>query len=315
MLTALVIVALLLALAVGLIVLALVTPIRIGVRVRGDDRLSEARGGVRFYGGVFGVGASMDRGSFEQPTPPVVTVGAMLWRWFIPVRKVYPAAPRAEPAVHEQPARPPEVWRPAPEPEMAIDEPALDAVTPDDATQAQAPDDIELAPTPPDEGPTEIERKPTGETGPVEAPAVVPDRASAPDAAPGWYEKLTLQWRVFRGYWSEWSPVAKNVLKRLRGIVAIRKLAVDGQVGLHDPALTAQAVGFAMALSATDTVGVRLSGVYDGSLVLRGSAQAEIRISMRRIWSAALYVGWIAFRYWRSTRRATSQQSGEGQGG
>ncbi len=285
-----------------LIALALVMPVRIGAGAFGDMRLNGGRGALRPFAGLLGIGVRVDRGTKQTPTPWRLVAGIMVWRLFVPLygrvlepdttttedRQVTPTEPATPVA-----ATPTPVAEPI---DRGVSEPAAEAGQARPATLSES----RAAPL---EGHDRTPSEPRTET--VVSPT--PD-----DESPGTIDAALAMWR-------EWSPVATGALRRLRGIVRIKRLAVTGTLGLNDPAITGQTVGTLLALRGLNSprgfwarVGVNRGALsidvepeFD-RMLLRGRVDAEVSISLRRVWSAGVFVGWKLFRRWRAERRAAA---------
>lgn len=270
MLTALGVIALVAGALVFVAVLALVAPVRIGFEIRAEDRVSQATGGLRLYGGLIGVGAQMRRGSREEPRPTTFSVGLLLWRWYWPVRELRREAWQPS----QPPTRPDEgPWQPPGVPERAAARPS---VTDRPALRREEPSR-------------------------ALPPPIMPQ---PPPKRPG--DGIASAFRRAQGQWEEWFPVAREVYGRLRGLVRLRLFRVEGTLGTGDPALTGQVVGFAAALRGLEGGALRVRVTPDFERrTARGFARLEWRVSLRRIWSAGLYVGWVLVRRWWATRRSS----------
>lgn len=259
-----------------ILALALVVPARVGVALRVEDRLSEATGGFRLYGGLLGVGAQMRRGSTAKPLPTTVTVGVLLWRSYWPLRQVYPTAEPAAPSAPDEPGfGPPE------------------GVSLQDATARDRPREEEF-------------RWEAAEA--TEPASRRPSSTRPPDRGPK--APLRTSLRAVRAVWGEWSPIVKAVLRRLRGVLKLCHCHIEGTFGAADPALTGQVVGVASAMRGFEgrRLRIRIAPDFDRRTV-QGVARIEWRVSLLRIWSAGLYVGWILFRRWRMERRRATHAS------
>jgi len=118
-----------------------------------------------------------------------------------------------------------------------------------------------------------------------------------------------------RALFAEWWPVFTGVLRRLRGVLRVTRFHVVGELGLNDPAITGQTVGYLMAMRGLSVrngflarigldrgaLRIAISPAFDG-YVLRGYVAAELRLSLIRVWSAALFAGWKVYRNIRAGR-------------
>jgi len=246
-------IALVLAGVLFILVIALVAPVSVGFVLRAEDRLSEATGGLRLYGGLIGVGAQMRRGPRAEPIPMTVTIGLLVWRRYWPLTLIYPTGGGEEPSVPVTPAA---------------------------------------------EGVPRL-----GESATARPAVGPPATISLPPAAePGKPARHVLD--ELRERWREWSPVIGGVRRRLHGVMRLRLCHIEGTVGTGDPALTGQLVGFACAIRGLEgrALKVRIAPDFDHRTV-RGMALVEWRVSLRRLWSAGLYTGWVLFNRWWAERR------------
>jgi len=277
-LTVIGVIALVLAGVVLLIAFALVIPARVGFEVRGEDRLDEATGGVRLYGGLIGAGARMSRGTREKPLPRTLTVGLLLWRRYWPLRQISPAPGRPSELLPEEGVRPTTGGE--------------GRFVPSQAPEGECPSAQQAF--------ASLQGKAAEEPRPSLAPRPTPLEEISPGAEGLFAERI----RFVREQWDEWSPVVRGVLRRLRGVIRLRQCRIEGTLGTGDPALTGQLVGMASALRGLEgrALRVRLVGDFDARTV-RGVIRMEWRLSLLRLWSAGLYVGWVLFKRWRVARR------------
>lgn len=284
------------------IALALVMPVRIGAGAFGDMRLNGGRGTLRPFAGLLGIGVRVDRGTKQTPTPWRLVAGIMVWRLFVPLyRRVLEPDTTTTEDRQEAPTEPATPVAAAPTPvaepiDRGMSEPAatVDQARPATLSESRAAPVEERESTP---------SEPRTET-------VV---SSAPDdESPGTVDAVLAMWR-------EWSPVATGALRRLRGIVRIKRLAVTGTLGLNDPAITGQVVGTLLALRGLsvpygwqarvgiDRGALRIDVEPDfNDMLLRGRIDAEVSVSPRRVWNAGLFVGWKLLQRWRAARRAAA---------
>ena len=291
-------------------------PVRIGLSVRGDARLDGGAGNVRLFGGIVGAGVRADRGSRREPRSMRLVFGLMVWRCFIPIwTHVAVVSEKGQPGDSgERVTEEAEPWN-APPP-------------PSESRKPSAPDrpSGRSWSEPEQSGPKEYEstRETAGsERIPPGQAEYQPDASSAKSDASDTTQSLRSRLR-------EWWPAVRGVASRLRGVIRVRRFHVRGAIGLGDPMLTGQTVGLAYAsrgLSNPTGILAKLGinrGAYRVDVVpvfdeitVRGSVDAEWRISMRRIWLAMLFAGWFVARTWWRSRRpdATNNTSTEHSGG
>ncbi len=308
---------LLLACGVLVIVLALTMPVRVGFEAHGDQRLDGGSGTVRLFGGAFGAGARADRGTRRKSSRLRLTIGLMVWHWFLPLyRQFLDGAEEAAGGVDSD-TSPPDTPGNAPSAPIGVGETGADPVPTQRAESTTVPLDLPASAsptlTPPIETlPVEDQSEATKDRGDAaatftadadtQARGATDKREQTPSGAMGILERL-------RDARNEWWPVIRGVWRRLRGIIRVRRFYVDGTIGLGDPALTGQVVGLALSLRglSAPTGILAILGIDRGALrinvdpvfeqfAISGRIESEWRISLRRIWSAAIYVGWVLLR-------------------
>jgi hypothetical protein len=328
---------LLLACGALLIVLALTMPVRIGIEAHGNQRTYGGSGSLRLFGGVFGVGARADRSKKRDSGRLRLTIGLMIYRWFLPVyRKVLgddgtipvePASTTPTPA--QQPPRtegsqievPPTEGSRTEESHLDVGlskkpehiEPPIQQA---DTTAEPSDEHNQAESASAQKQSTPIQTNATAAYEPLTATEV---RGTADQSEPqpsGTVGKL----EQLRNARDEWWPVVRGSWRRLSGIIRIRRFYVDGTIGLDDPALTGQVAGFALSLRGLNapTGILAILGIDRGALrinvepvfeqfTLAGRIESEWRVSLRRIWSAAIYVGWILLRRKLSQRKRNNE--------
>jgi len=279
-----------------LLALALVLPIRVRVALQGDNHLDRAEANVRLYGGLLGLGVRVDRGTYGSPRRPTIVVGPVLWRWLVPVKRLGPT--------EHEPERPPRGEGEAKAPQVAAPKAAAreQPAPAETRSQAEGPAAAEAFRAPAHEAPAG-EGPPEHESEEFFSGELPPDReAPAPGGS---------RWRELRALWDEWSPIGRGALHRLRGVIRLRAFHVEGAIGLNDPALTGQFVGWISTLRALEgrALRIRVAGDFERAAV-RGTFRAEWRISPIRIWISGLYVGRGIYRRWRRHRREAVRHRG-----
>lgn len=302
----------------ALVLLALVLPVRFGVEALGDMGFDEGVANIRIYGGVVGGGFRVRRTVSDPATPWRGTLGLMLWRWFIPIYSRNLGAESKEP---EPQRKPPDSTPFAPD-----DFDASDFVIPEEASDpTRIPDEKDTVPEPPEEPRQESVKAESKPETVVRSEAKTAKRVKPkPQGAKPRRKSALRKFREtiarMRALFAEWWPVFTGVLRRLRGVIRVTQFHVDGELGLNDPAITGQMVGYLTAmrgLSVRSGILARL-GLDRGALrisvlpsfdgyVVRGRIATELRLSLIRIWWAALFAGWKVFRRYRATRVRENQ--------
>lgn len=299
-----------------LFALALVMPVRVGLSARGDSRLDGGAGNVRIFGGIVGAGIRADRGSRDDPRSMRLVFGVMVWRSFIPIRT-------REMTVSED-DEPGDTGQGVPD----DTEPWAAPPPPPGSRKPSAPDQPSGRSwsEPQQSGPERYEStEKVDESEPI-PPGRDEHRPDVSESKPDTSNTIQSIQSLLRKWW----PAVRGVASRLRGIIRVRRFHVRGAIGLGDPMLTGQTVGLVYAtrgLSNPTGILAKIGidrGAYRVDVVpvfdeitVRGSVDAEWRISMRRIWLAALFAGWFVARTWWRSRRpnATSNTSTEQSGG
>jgi hypothetical protein len=323
------------ATVLALVLLALILPVRFGIKAQGDMAFDEGVANVRIYGGVIGGGFRIRRNTSNPATPWRATLGLMLWRWFVPVYSRNVGSDSKEPKPRKSP---PDSTPFAPDDFdasdiVASDEPNKPAETADrtDTTseppEPPRPEPVETAEPAPRETARKTESRPRTVTR-TEAKAakrVEPKQQSTKQRGKSARQKLRETIARVRALYAEWWPVFTGVLRRLRGVLRVTQFHIDGELGLNDPAITGQMVGYLTAMRGLSVkngflarigldrgaLRISVSPSFDG-YVLRGRIAAELRLSLARIWWAGLFAGWKVFRRYRAmrTREARTQNSG-----
>jgi hypothetical protein len=313
---------LLLACGALLIVMALTMPVRIGIEAHGDRHAYGGSGSLRLFGGVFGVAARADKSKKRDSGRLRLTIGLMIYRWFLPVYRQVLGGPDdgAEPAAtaptRTEGSRTEESHLDVDVSEIpAHSEPSIQQV---DTTDEPSDGHERTEPASAHQHSTPVGANTTAAYEPLAATEV---RGTADQGEPepsGTVGKL----EQLRNARDEWWPVIRGSWRRLSGIIRIRRFYVDGTIGLDDPALTGQVTGFALSLRglSAPTGILAILGIDRGALrinvepvfeqfTLAGRIESEWRISLRRIWSAAIYVGWILLRRKLSQRKRRNEQN------
>ncbi len=321
--------------------LALVLPVRAGVSARAGQGLQESVVGLRPWGGVVGIGIRVRRSTSDSGGSVVLTIGIMAWRTFRPIRTLsagpelteelpvpspIPEAETRDEAGYEagtergeasdDDVREPEQPVPTPEP-SAWDERSSERPF-ERPAQSRDPGQIKRAegvdqktaepPSTGDAATVSFQGEPEERVRQLERPATE-TRHAPPKKEPAPESGLLGRIETVRALWREWYPTARRVLRRLRGVVRLKLFRVRGSIGTGDPALTGLALSAVQGLRALEDGPMEfdVSGNFTEASAA-GSVEAEWRISLLRIWSAALCAGWALFRRWRTARRESRQE-------
>ena len=194
-----------------------------------------------------------------------------------------------------------------PEPELLADTEASETDTASDVGR-DAPKDVPFVGEISDEdddGESFVERiPPEGQVPPEDNANVSSGTDGAEEPTGARWGALREKLDMVRALWTEWSPVGRGVLKRLRGVVKLKRFRIRGTLGAGDPALTGLALSAIHGLRGLEGSALKLD--VDGDFTsarAAGAIEAEWKISLVRIWSAATYVGWTLFRRWWIARR------------
>lgn len=313
----------------ALLLLALILPIRFGIEAQGDMAFDEGLANARIYGGIVGGGLRIRRNASNPEAPWRATLGLMLCRWFVPVysRNVGSDSNESKPRRSTPDSTPF-----APDDFDASDFDASEE--PSKPADAADETDIESEPLEPLRPETvetqprsrETVRKPEPRPKKVVRPEAERKKRAEPKRIPSQQRGTSARQKLretigrMRVLFAEWWPVFTGVLRRLRGVIRVTRFHIDGELGLNDPAVTGQVVGYLTALRGLSVrhgilarVGldrgalrISISPSFDG-YVLRGRIATEARLSLARIWWAGLFAGWKVFRRYRAMRACQTQ--------
>ena len=277
---------LIVAFLAGMVLLALVVPARIRIGAEGDNRLDAVVIGLSFILGLIGVGVKIHRGTRFAPEEPSVLIGIMLFQRLIPIRKVYPPKPDT---VEEEPEEPVPAERETTPTERPVEQKKLVEKPSEKVVKT------EKEPRPVADEAVETEKRP-----------VLPSAEEPEEPA----EEESLKERIdqIRAFWDEWSPTAKEIIRRLWGFIRLRRLAFTGRVGLDDPAMTGQALAWITGLHGFGgrALRIRVAGSFD-EVIVAGSVNSIWHLSMLKTWSAVAYAGWTGYKLWRRKKRKEEQ--------